>query len=112
LAIPVSISAHHSWQLDRARLLTLRGTVTSFAFANPHVQIYFDVKDDQGNVENWTAGGPSPNRLARSGWTRDTLKPGDEITAVGYRNRNGSNVLRFDHVTMANGQVIGGYRNR
>jgi len=110
LATAPSISAHHSWQLDRARLLTLKGTVTSFAFSNPHVQVYFEVKDDKGNVEKWAAGGPSPNRLSRSGWTRDTLKPGDQITAIGYRNRDGSNVLRFDTVALATGQVIGGYR--
>lgn len=110
LATASPISAHHSWQLDRAHLLTLKGTVTSFAFSNPHVQIYFEVKDDQGNVAKWAAGGPSPNRLSRSGWTRDTFKPGDEITAVGYRNRDGSNILRFDTVALANGQVIGGYR--
>ena len=110
LVIARPIFAHHSWQLDRARELRLKGTVTSFAFSNPHVQIYFDVKDDKGNVEKWTAGGPSPNRLSRGGWTRDTIKPGDQITAIGYRNRDGSTVLRFDSVLLADGKEIGGYR--
>ena len=112
LATASPISAHHAWQLDRSRLATLKGTVTSFAFSNPHVQIYFEVKDDQGNIEKWVAGGASPNRLSRSGWTRDTLKPGDSITATGYRARDGSNLLRFDSVALADGLAIGGYRGR
>jgi hypothetical protein len=112
LATAGPIAAHHSWQLDRSRLLNLKGTVTSFAFSNPHVQVYFDVKDADGNIEKWSAGGGSPNRLSRSGWTRDTLKPGDEVTVTGYRSRNGTNILRFDSVALGDGQPIGGYRGR
>jgi len=106
------MDAHHSWQLDRSRLITLKGTVTRFDFANPHVQLYVQVKDDTGNAVNWTVGGPSPNQLSRSGWTRDTVKPGDQITVAGYRNRDGSNVMRFDTITLAGGQVLNGYRGR
>jgi Family of unknown function (DUF6152) len=109
LAAASPMYAHHSWQLDRSKLVTLKGTVTKFDFANPHVQIYLQAKDDTGNTTNWTAGGPSPNQLHRSGWTQDTVKPGDEITVSGYRNRNGSYVLRFDTVTLASGQVLRGY---
>jgi len=112
LAAAAPISAHHNWRVDRTRLVTVKGSVTSFAFSNPHVQIYFDVKDADGNIENWSAGGASPNRLSRSGWTRDTLKPGDEVTVNGYRARDGSNVLRFESVALADGQPIGGYRSR
>jgi hypothetical protein len=76
------------------------------------VQIYFDVKDANGNIEKWSAGGASPNRLSRSGWTRETLQPGDEVTVNGYRARNGSTVMRFESVALADGQPIGGYRDR
>jgi hypothetical protein len=112
LAMASPATAHHAWRLDRSRLLNLKGTVTSFAFSNPHVQIYFDVQDANGNIENWSAGGASPNRLSRSGWTRETLKPGEEVTVTGHRSSNGSNVLRFDSVALADGQPIGGYRAR
>src|SRR5262245_27279413 len=95
--------AHHSWQLDRSKALNLTGTVTHFDFANPHVQLYFQVKEENGAVETWQAGGPSPNQLARGGWSRTTVKPGDQITVAGYRNRDGSRVLRFDTVTLASG---------
>jgi hypothetical protein len=102
--------AHHSWQLDHSKALTLSGIVTRFDFANPHVQLYFDVKDESGSVATWQAGGPSPNQLARGGWSRDTLKPGDKVTVMGYRNKDGAKVLRFDTITLPDGKVIEGYR--
>jgi uncharacterized protein DUF6152 len=112
LAGAQSADAHHSWQLDRSKLLNLSGTVSRFDFANPHVQLYFQVKEENGAVETWQAGGPSPNQLSRGGWSRETVKPGDQITVSGYRNRDGSRVMRFDSVTLASGQVLSGYRGR
>jgi hypothetical protein len=106
------MDAHHSWQLDRSKQVELKGTVTKFDFGNPHVQIYLQVKEDNGATGNWMVGGPSPNQLSRSGWTRDIVKPGDQITAAGYRNKDGSNVMRFDTITLAGGQVMVGYRGR
>ncbi len=106
----VPADAHHAWQLDRSRLVTLNGSVTRFDFGNPHVQIYLQVKDEKGGAANWTAGGPSPNQLSRAGWSREIIKPGDQITVAGYRNKDGSNVMRFDSVTLASGQVLPGYR--
>ena len=105
-----SADAHHSWQLDQSKLLTLSGTVTRFDFANPHVQVFFQVKEDSGTVDTWQAGGPSPNQLARGGWSRDSVKPGDQISVVGHRNKDGSKILRFDTVTLPSGQVLTGYR--
>jgi hypothetical protein len=106
-----SADAHHSWQLDRAKVLTLSGTVTRFDFANPHVQVYFQVEEESGNTNTWQAGGPSPNQLSRGGWNRESVKPGDQITVAGYQNRNGSKVLRFDTITLPGGQVLSGYRD-
>jgi hypothetical protein len=107
--VSIPADAHHAWQLDRSKMVTLTGTVTKFDFGNPHVFVYLQVKDNNGNLANWSAGGPSPNQLSRGGWSRDTVKPGDQITVAGYRNKDGSNVLRFENVTLASGQVLAGY---
>lgn len=104
------VNAHHSWQLDRAKMVTLSGTVNRFDFANPHVQVYFDVQEENGEGGTWQAGGPSPNQLSRGGWTRETVKPGDQITVAGYRHRDGSKIMRFDTITLASGQMLTGYR--
>src|SRR5579884_3728588 len=73
--------AHHGGaSYDGTKQVTLKGTVTEFDFVNPHTQIYFDVKEDQGNVVHWSCEALSPGKLTRSGWKRDSVKPGEEVT--------------------------------
>jgi hypothetical protein len=100
--------AHHGASMfDMEHLITVKGTVTSFDWINPHSMIYADVKDDKGDVQKWaieTRGGP--NVLTRAGWTKDTLKPGDEVTFTGHPARNGSSNMRLAKVTLANGKEM------
>jgi hypothetical protein len=99
--------AHHGTaNYDMKTLTTLKGTVTDFRFINPHVLILFDIKTDKGVVEHWQAEATSLNRLSRAGWTRHTIKPGDEITISGYRAKNGATVMRFEKMVLPNGQEI------
>jgi hypothetical protein len=104
--------AHHAWAIDRTRAVTVKGTVTGINWANPHVEIFLDVKDDKGTVEKWTAGGPGPGRMTGSGWDKNIIKPGETITAVGYRATDGSNLLRVDTIMLSNGQELAFYGNR
>lgn len=99
--------AHHSMSMyDRDKQVTFKATITQFEFANPHAHITFTVAADNGNVTTWTAEGPGPNRLADHGWTKDTLKPGDQVTIVGNPNKDGSPTMRFVKVTLPNGQEL------
>jgi hypothetical protein len=113
LAIAGPAFAHHAWHgYDMANLTTMKGTVTLFDWANPHVWISFDAKDDKGSVEKWSAGGPSPSRMANTGWDKETLKPGDQITAVGHRISDGSNSLRLVKVVLSDGRELICYGGR
>ena len=104
LAISGPAFAHHAWHgYDMANLTTQRGTVTQFDWANPHVWIYLDVKDDKGNVEKWNAGGPSPSRMANTGWDKDTLKPGDQIGRVGRCLKSDSVLVPCIKVVLSDG---------
>jgi len=100
--------AHHGASMfDMEHLITVKGTVTSFEWINPHSMIYADVKDDKGNVQKWaieTRGGP--NALTRAGWAKDTLKPGDEVTFTGHPAKNGTSNMRLAKVTLANGKEM------
>jgi len=100
--------AHHGASMfDMKQLITVKGTVTSFEWANPHAMIYADVKDDKGNVQKWAIeirGGP--NALTRAGWNKDTLKPGDQVTLVGHPAKNGTNSMRLAKVVLASGQEL------
>ena len=105
--------AHHAWHgYDMANLTTVKGTVTQFDWANPHVWISLEVKDDKANVEKWNAGGPSPSRMAGTGWDKETLKPGDQITAVGHRISDGTNNLRLVKVVLSDGRELICYGGR
>jgi hypothetical protein len=100
--------AHHgAAAYDRSRTVTLKGTVTDFRWANPHVQIYLDVKDDKGDVQRWGCESVNPGMLARQGWTRNMMKPGDQITIVGTPTKSGSPVCLLNKLTLANGQEFG-----
>lgn len=93
-------------------MTTLKGTVTGFDFGNPHVWMYVDIRDDQGGIQKWTAGGPSPSRMANTGWSKDTLHAGDEITLVGNRSTDGTYKLRLSKVVLSNGRQLICYGNQ
>jgi hypothetical protein len=104
--------AHHgAAAYDRSVTLTLKATVTEYTFANPHIQISFDAPDDQGKVVHWVAEGGSSTGLARRGWTRKTLKAGDQVTIVGNpaKGMEGKDmrVMALTRLILANGQVVG-----
>ena len=108
LSLGVSAFAHHgfvSW-FDMSRSVTLNGTVTGFEWTNPHTYIYLDVKSEKGAVEKWTIELGAPSMLARAGWRRDTLKSGDEITAIGNPAKDGKPRIHLTKVVFANGQEL------
>ncbi|HEX4643461.1 MAG TPA: DUF6152 family protein [Candidatus Acidoferrales bacterium] len=113
LATSAPAFAHHAWHgYDMANVTTIKGTVTQFDWSNPHVWISFEAQDDKGTVEKWTAGGPSPSRMANTGWDKDTLKPGDQISAVGHRIEDGTFSMRLVKVVLADGRELICYGGR
>ncbi len=108
LAIGTPLRAHHGTgtAYDSTKVLTFQGTVTEFAWANPHVQIYFDVKDASGKVVHWAVESLSPGKLARSGWTRDALKPGDQITVTLNPSKVGAPIGNLKKLVLSNGKEL------
>lgn len=100
--------AHHgftSW-FDMSQKVTVKGTVTNFDWTNPHAYIYLEAKDEKGVVEEWNIELGAIGMLTRAGWRRDTLKPGDEITAVGNRAKDGKPVMHLDKIVFPNGREL------
>jgi hypothetical protein len=96
LLISVPVLAHHGTAaFEMEKLTTVKGTVTRFEFMNPHALIYVDVAGNKGDVEHWIAEESSNNHLSRSGWDKNTLKAGDQVTIAGHRARNGARVLEL-----------------
>ena len=106
LTIAAPMRAHHSMAMyDQTREITLTGTVTEFRLTNPHIQILFDVKSDQGTIEHWSSIGDNPVNLRRKGWNRNTIKPTDQITITGYPAKDGR-PLMTTHKIMLNGKEL------
>lgn len=104
------VLAHHSMSMyDLNRAITLKGKVTSFSWSNPHAQIHFDVQDEQGNIQRWTADCPAPRRLSKVGWSMDALKAEEQVTIIGNQAKDGSNVMRLSRVVLPDGQELDGY---
>jgi hypothetical protein len=105
LAVSTPIFAHHGASAyDTKKLTTLKGTVTEFQFMNPHSELFLEVKNTDGKVEKWTAEAASMVTMSRLGWTKTLFKPGDPITVVGNRAKNGSPTMRLSKVVLANGK--------
>jgi hypothetical protein len=99
--------AHHGRSnYDVTQTATVKGIVTEYEWSNPHVLIHFDVTADAGKVEKWIAETNSPNTLSRQGWTRDTVKVGDQITLVGHRIKGGGPYINFSKITWADGREL------
>lgn len=109
LLISRPVVAHHGTSAfyEMNHPITMKGTVTEFAWSNPHVQIFFDVKDDQGNVVRWGCETLSPGRLARSGWSKSALKPGDQITVTVSPSKRGLPLGALRKIVLANGKELG-----
>jgi hypothetical protein len=72
--------AHHSFAMfDKGHPLELEGVVQEFKYVSPHSFIVLEVKDKDGATTLWNLEGGAPSGLAREGWSKTTLKPGDEI---------------------------------
>ena len=99
--------AHHSVsaEFDLSQRITLQGRVTKIDWMNPHVYLYVDVNLD-GRTANWACETAGPNTLERQGWSRKSLRIGDQITVVGYRARDGAYVASAREVVLANGRKV------
>jgi hypothetical protein len=101
------IRAHHGQAVyDENNPIQLKGTVASFEWINPHCFVNLDVKDDKGNVVHWTVETVNPGKLVRAGWTKDSVKAGDEVTLVLTPARNGAHLGHFYKLTFADGKEL------
>ena len=81
--------AHHSHAMyDASGEIELEGVLTEVRWANPHVWIYLDVKNEDGTSRSWAMEGAAIDQLARKGWTRDQLNIGSAIKISCYQLRS------------------------
>ena len=97
------VSAHHSTTMfDREKTIPLSGTVKEVHWTNPHVAIYIENSVKQPNADTglWLIELTSPGNLVRSGWSRNTVKPGDKVTAAVHPLRDGTKGAALNKITL------------
>lgn len=99
--------AHHSFApFDMGITKTVDGTIKQVDWTNPHIWVWLDAPNGQGGVDAWGFEGMSPNYLARRGWTRNSLKPGDKVTLTYRPLRDGSKGGMFVSTKAPDGRVL------
>ncbi len=94
LAVTVPVLAHHGTGVayDSTKPTVVKGVVTDFAWRNPHAQLFLDVKDESGNVQQYAVEMNSPGVMTRQGWTKRQFKAGDEVSITVYPAKSGARV--------------------
>ena len=107
LLVSVPIFAHHgAASYDITKMTTLKGTVTSIQWMNPHAEIDMEVNDGTGKAQKYIVESVSPLGLSRIGWTQNALKPGDQITVTGNLSKNNAHFIRLKKIVFPTGKEL------
>ena len=101
--------AHHSFAVyfDPDREVLVTGVISTFRFTNPHGLVVIDVTEADGTVHSWRAETNAPVVLQRRGWTRSSLRAGQNVTISGWQARDGSRYMRLREARDSQGRVVG-----
>ena len=106
LAVCQPAAAHHSFAMfDLTKQVAVTGTIKEFQWTNPHIWIQVMVPENGTPVE-YSIEGTGPNGLIRHGWTRNTLKPGDQVSLIIHPLKKGGKGGSFVQVTLPDGKVM------
>ena len=104
MAMVLPVMAHHSFsaEFDNTKQVEKQGYVTKVEWTNPHVWFYINVKDPvTGKQTRWGFEMGPPHGLQARGWSRDTMKIGDEVTVEGSLAKDGTPTGNARSVVMA-----------
>jgi hypothetical protein len=85
LVAAAPLGAHHGWTICRPdKQIAVTGKVVSLVWQNPHSALRVEVKDHKGAVALWSFELGALPLLTRGGWSKDSVKAGDEVTIKGF----------------------------
>jgi hypothetical protein len=109
LAAPVPLGAHHSMAMfeeDPAKRVTLTGAVVEWHWANPHCLLELEVPGEGGQKVRWVVETSNPLDMTNRGWSRSSLKPGDQVSVLTRPMKNGKPLGLIVQVQLADGRVL------
>ena len=102
-----AVIAHHGVpSVDMSRTVTIKGVVVDYLLINPHMEMRVRVTDDSGSTAEWNVEGVSLLMMMRSGFKRDTFKPGDAITVVGHPHKDGKPLMVLVKFVLPDGREM------
>jgi len=105
--VSLPLVAHHGNAVyDDTKTITLKGTVTQWAWSNPHCILHIDVTDESGQVVPWIVETENPTSMFNIGWTKTSMKPGDQVTVTAMQVKNGKPIGRIVDVLLPSGQKL------
>mgnify|MGYP007106922900 FL=1 len=105
VASNLSLGHHSHSMFDHSEEISIIGTVTKFSFRNPHVFLFIDVKNENGEVLNyWIEMSNIPNMIRR-GVGYKTFEPGDEVTVNMWRLKDGRPGGNYTTIVAADGKT-------
>ena len=108
MAVATPAHVHHSGAMfDRAKEITLTGTISEFTWTNPHSSFKVNVAGSDGDVAVWAVEMNGPNNLIRLGWKRTTLKKGDKVSVTINPLRDGQPGGWYRGITLPDGKTLG-----
>ena len=108
LVASAPVVAHHGQaSYERDKVITLKGTVEEWLWANPHCYLKLDVKDERGAVTHWVVETQNPVSMSKGGWSRRSFSPGDEVTVTLQPVKSGAPMGLIRSAVLPNGQTLG-----
>jgi hypothetical protein len=108
LVVSVPVFAHHGTSIsyDMEKRVSVTGIVTQWRMTNPHAQLFWDVTDEDGNVVHWSGEISAPFHLSKAGWSRNSIRPGDEVTVILSPSRAGTPTGVMAEVQLPDGRTM------
>src|SRR5207249_3154733 len=102
LTICGTVMAHHASAAYADKPMEFKNvTTTKFSWINPHSLIYFDAKDANGNVVNWTCETAAPQALRLLVWSKESVALGDVVSIRLYQATSGNRSCRLIQIAQA-----------
>lgn len=103
----LTADAHHSDAgYDLERIIGFEGTVSRYLWRNPHVTVYVETEDENGELVEWGVETGSTPIMTRSGWTSSSLQPGDVVSVRAHPDRRHREHAMMISIETADGRIL------
>jgi hypothetical protein len=107
LTISLPVAAHHGGtSILSGKMVTMKGTVKTWLWTNPHCLLTFEVTGDDGKTAEWVSETPAPNTIYPFGYRKDSFKPGDKVTVTLNPVKSGAHAGSIVRVVLPDGKTL------